>query len=100
VAADGAEVGSAARPPSTVATTQPSRSFRCPSPPPSKSIGSDERLDAAVERGRVDVEWSLPSRLLAAMDEEEDDRYVLYSATAPVPGLPEVRVSENLWQLR
>jgi hypothetical protein len=40
------------------------------------------------------------SRLLAAMDEEEDDRYALYSATAPVPGLPEVRVSENLWQLR
>lgn len=40
------------------------------------------------------------SRLLAAMDEEEDDRHVLYSATAPVPGLPEVRASENLWQLR
>jgi hypothetical protein len=39
------------------------------------------------------------SRLLAAMD-EEDDRYMLYAATAPVPGIPEVRVSEDLWQLR
>jgi hypothetical protein len=33
--------------------------------------------------------------VLAAMD-EQDQRYVLYAATAPVPGLPEVRVNENL----
>lgn len=39
------------------------------------------------------------SRLLAAMD-EEDDRRVLYAATAPVPGLPEVPVNKNLWRLR
>lgn len=39
------------------------------------------------------------TRLRAAMD-EEDDRYVLDAATAPVPGLPEVRVSEDLWHLR
>ena len=38
-------------------------------------------------------------RLLAAMD-EEDDQFMLSAATAPVPGLPEVRVSEDLWQLR
>ncbi|MER5622901.1 hypothetical protein ABT061_17870 [Streptosporangium sp. NPDC002544] len=38
-------------------------------------------------------------RLRAAMD-EEDNRYVLYAATAPVPGLPEVRVDEGLWRLR
>lgn len=36
---------------------------------------------------------------LAAMN-EEDDRILLYSATAPVPGLPEVPVSEELWQQR
>ncbi|WP_328392952.1 hypothetical protein [Nocardia sp. NBC_00416] len=35
------------------------------------------------------------SRIRAAMD-EEDDRYVLYAATAPVPGLPEVPVDEGL----
>ena len=35
------------------------------------------------------------TRLRAAMD-EDDDRYVLDAATAPVPGLPEVRVSEDL----
>jgi hypothetical protein len=39
------------------------------------------------------------SRLRAAM-EEEDDRFVLYAATAPVPGLPEVRMDERLWQIR
>lgn len=36
---------------------------------------------------------------LAAMD-EEDHRILLYAATAPVPGLPEVRVSEELWHVR
>lgn len=35
----------------------------------------------------------------AAMD-ERDNRYVLYAATAPVPGLPTVRVDEGLWHLR
>ncbi len=39
------------------------------------------------------------SRLLAGMDEEGDDRYVLYAATAPVPGHPEVVVREDLGQL-
>ncbi|WP_406317090.1 hypothetical protein OHA77_07770 [Streptosporangium sp. NBC_01639] len=39
------------------------------------------------------------SRLLAAMD-EEDDRYMLYAATAPVPGLPGLRVDEGLWRIR
>jgi hypothetical protein len=39
------------------------------------------------------------SLLRAAMD-EEDDRYVLDAVTAPVPGLPEVPVSEDLWQRR
>ncbi|MFF5207849.1 hypothetical protein [Streptosporangium sp. NPDC000396] len=39
------------------------------------------------------------SRLRVAM-EEEDDRFVLYAATAPVPGLPEIRVDEGLWQIR
>jgi hypothetical protein len=39
------------------------------------------------------------SRLWAGMD-EGDDRYVLYVATAPVPGLPEVRVDESLWRHR
>ncbi len=39
-------------------------------------------------------------RLRVAMDEEDDARYVLYAATAPVPGLPEIRVDEGLWQLR
>ncbi|MGW6985632.1 hypothetical protein ACWGE1_40260 [Streptomyces sp. NPDC054932] len=39
------------------------------------------------------------TRLRAAMD-EEDGRYVLHAATAPVPGLPELRVDEGLWQLR
>jgi hypothetical protein len=38
-------------------------------------------------------------RLLAAMD-EEDDRFTLYAATAPVPGLPEVGVSQDLWHQR
>ena len=38
-------------------------------------------------------------RLRAAM-EEEDDRFMLYAATAPVPGLPEVRVDEGLRQIR
>ncbi|MEV4375374.1 hypothetical protein [Streptosporangium sp. NPDC049644] len=39
------------------------------------------------------------TRLRAAMD-EEDDRYVLHAATAPMPGLPEVRVDEGLWRFR
>ncbi|MFD7256894.1 hypothetical protein [Streptomyces sp. NPDC059874] len=37
--------------------------------------------------------------LRAAMD-EEDNRYVLDAATAPVPGLPGVPVDEGLWRLR
>ncbi|MEU4720831.1 hypothetical protein AB0G06_14495 [Nonomuraea dietziae] len=39
------------------------------------------------------------SRLRTAM-EEEDDRSVLHAATAPIPGLPEVRVDEGLWRIR
>jgi hypothetical protein len=39
------------------------------------------------------------SRLRAAM-EEEADRFVLTAATAPVPGLPAVRVDEGLWGFR
>ncbi|MFJ8017331.1 hypothetical protein [Streptomyces sp. NPDC096339] len=39
------------------------------------------------------------ARLRGAMD-EEDDRFVLYAATAPVPGLPDIRVDESLWELR
>jgi hypothetical protein len=39
------------------------------------------------------------SRLRAGID-EDDDRCVLYVATAPVPGLPEVRVDEGLWRRR
>jgi hypothetical protein len=39
------------------------------------------------------------SCLRAAM-EEEDDRFVLTAATAPVPGLPGVRVDEGLWGSR
>ncbi|MEU4698732.1 hypothetical protein [Nonomuraea dietziae] len=39
------------------------------------------------------------SRLRAAM-EEEDDRSVLHAATAPIPGLPEIRVDEGLWRIR
>ncbi|WP_406511120.1 hypothetical protein OG851_00600 [Streptomyces sp. NBC_00161] len=38
-------------------------------------------------------------RLRVAMD-EEDNRYVLYAATAPVPGLSDIRVDDGLWQLR
>jgi hypothetical protein len=45
----------------------------------------------------------LASRLIPEIElrdglrrDEEDDRYVLDAATAPVPGLPEVRVSEDL----
>jgi hypothetical protein len=37
---------------------------------------------------------------LRAGTEGDDDRCVLYAATAPVPGLPEVRVDESLWQRR
>ncbi|MFB7466195.1 hypothetical protein ACFCZ1_22340 [Streptomyces sp. NPDC056224] len=39
------------------------------------------------------------NRLRGAMD-EGDNRYMLYAATAPVPGLPDIRVDEGLWQLR
>lgn len=38
-------------------------------------------------------------RLRAAM-EEDDDRFTLYAATAPIPGLPGIRVDEGLWRLR
>lgn len=38
-------------------------------------------------------------RLRAAM-EEQDGRSVLYAVTAPVPGLPEVRVDEGLRRIR
>ncbi|MFD7554604.1 hypothetical protein ACFV9E_08725 [Streptomyces sp. NPDC059835] len=37
--------------------------------------------------------------LRVAMD-DEDDRHVLYAATAPVPGLPDIRVDASLWQLK
>ncbi|MFF5263102.1 hypothetical protein ACFY4C_29590 [Actinomadura viridis] len=36
------------------------------------------------------------SHLRAAMEEDED-RYVLYAATAPIPGLVDLRVDEGLW---
>lgn len=39
------------------------------------------------------------SRLRAVLD-DEDGRSVLYAATAPVPGLPDVRVDESLWRIR
>ncbi|MFF3861490.1 hypothetical protein [Streptomyces sp. NPDC002209] len=38
-------------------------------------------------------------RLRVAMD-EGGDRYELYAATAPVPGLPDVAMDQGLWQLR
>jgi hypothetical protein len=37
---------------------------------------------------------------LWAATDEEDDRCVLYAATAPIPGRPEVRVDEGLWHHR
>ncbi|GAB3160629.1 hypothetical protein GCM10027290_66880 [Micromonospora sonneratiae] len=39
------------------------------------------------------------SHLLATMD-ADDDRYLLETVTAPVPGLPRVRVDDSLWQVR
>ncbi|MEV5326271.1 hypothetical protein AB0K67_19145 [Nonomuraea sp. NPDC052634] len=39
------------------------------------------------------------SRLLAELD-DEDGRSMLDAVTAPVPGLPDVRVDEGLWQIR
>ncbi|GIG92201.1 hypothetical protein [Plantactinospora endophytica] len=63
------------------------------------------RFDANVLYGDTEPPglWTVilndGSRVLAAMD-EEDEQYLLYAATAPVPGLPEVRVREDLWQLR
>jgi hypothetical protein len=63
------------------------------------------RFDAYVLYGDTEPPglWTVISpdgdRLRGAMN-EEDGRYTLYAATAPVPGLPEIRVDENLWQLR
>ncbi|WP_344956521.1 hypothetical protein [Actinomadura miaoliensis] len=63
------------------------------------------RFDAYVLYGDTEPPglWTviLPdgSRLRAAL-EEDDVRCVLYAATAPVPGLPQVRVDEGLWQIR
>ncbi|MER5730642.1 hypothetical protein ABT084_20315 [Streptomyces sp. NPDC002138] len=63
------------------------------------------RFDAYVLYGDTEPPglWALiladGQRLRVAMD-EEDDRYVLHAATAPVPGLPDLRVDEGLWQLR
>jgi hypothetical protein len=37
---------------------------------------------------------------LWAGTEEDDDRTVVYVATAPIPGLPDVQVDEDLWQTR
>jgi hypothetical protein len=34
------------------------------------------------------------------MDEEDEGLFVLSVATAPVPGLPEVAVREDLWRHR
>ncbi|MGW0433938.1 hypothetical protein ACWDV4_15535 [Micromonospora sp. NPDC003197] len=38
------------------------------------------------------------SRLLATLA-ETDDRYLLDAVTAPVPGLPQVRIDDKLWQV-
>lgn len=38
------------------------------------------------------------SHLLATLD-EGDDGYLLDAVTAPVPGLPQVRVNDRLWQV-
>ncbi|MFC5754358.1 hypothetical protein [Actinomadura rugatobispora] len=63
------------------------------------------RFDAYVLYGDAEPPglWTviLPdgSRLRAAM-EQDDDLCVLYAATAPVPGLPDLRVDEGLWRIR
>lgn len=63
------------------------------------------RFDAYVLYGDTEPPgwWTViladGGRLLAGLD-EEDDRCVLTKATAPIPGLPEVRVIEDLWQLQ
>ncbi|WP_119727181.1 hypothetical protein [Thermomonospora amylolytica] len=63
------------------------------------------RFDAYVLYGDTEPPglWTvvLPDggRLRAAM-EEDGDRYVLYAATAPVPGLPDLPVDEGLWRIR
>lgn len=63
------------------------------------------RFDAFVLYGDTEPPglWTviLPdgSRLWAGT-EGDDDRCVVYVATAPIPGLPEVCVDESLWQRR
>jgi hypothetical protein len=59
------------------------------------------RFDAYVLDGATEPPWLWTmiladgTRLLAEMD-GEDDRFLLYAVTAPVPALPEVRVDEDL----
>ncbi|RJL30064.1 hypothetical protein D5H75_24350 [Bailinhaonella thermotolerans] len=63
------------------------------------------RFDAYVLYGDTEPPglWSLvlpdATRLLVAMDEEED-RAEIYLATGVIPGLPDVPVDEGLWALR
>ncbi|GAB2469825.1 hypothetical protein [Streptosporangium sandarakinum] len=38
--------------------------------------------------------------LLRAALEEDCDRFILYAATAPIPGLPGLRLDEGLWRIR
>ncbi|MFF0249196.1 hypothetical protein ACWEU6_36525 [Streptosporangium sandarakinum] len=38
--------------------------------------------------------------LLRASLEENGDRFILYAATAPIPGLPGLRLDEGLWRVR
>ncbi|XVQ10266.1 hypothetical protein ACQP1W_48470 [Spirillospora sp. CA-255316] len=63
------------------------------------------RFDAYVLYGDAEPPglWTviLPdgTRLRAAM-EQDDDLCVLYAATAPIPGLPDLHVDEALWQAR
>jgi hypothetical protein len=61
------------------------------------------RFDANVLYGDAepDMMWTVVladgTRLLATLA-EDDDPYVLGTASGPVPGLPEVHVDANLWQ--
>lgn len=62
------------------------------------------RFDAHVLYGDTEPPglWTLilaDGGCLRVATDGDDDR-VLYAATAPVPGLPEVHVDEGLWQLR
>ncbi|MEV5754080.1 hypothetical protein AB0L00_40230 [Actinoallomurus sp. NPDC052308] len=66
------------------------------------------RFDAHVLYGDTEPPglWTLiladGRRLRVSLEEPEDDdgAYVLREATAPVPGVPGVRVNEGLWRVR